>query len=186
MKTRAINSAPENQVQRHPDLSVLAIGFGFGKFAAKLHLRKLPTIKVISVVGCLAGLTAILAGCSSPSTSNSATPVSTESGKSVTADEIKNYARAVLAIEPIRQAAYTEIQKLTNDEKVDVTCTKADTIAALPKSIQDVAVNYCNQSKKIGESNGLTMAQFNAVTVSAQSNSELRQRIQNELLRLQK
>lgn len=137
--------------------------------------------------GWLAGLTAVLAGCSSPSASDSPTPISTPSGKSFTTEEVKNYAKAVLAIEPSRQSAYNEIQKLSNDEKVPgITCTKADTIAALPKSIQDIAVNYCNQAKKIGESQGLTMPQFNAITVSAQSNLELQKRIQNELLRLQR
>jgi len=144
-----------------------------------------PTIEVVSTIGWVIGLTAILAGCSSNSASNSASPIPTLS--SVSAEEIKNYAKAVLAIESKRKTAYDEIQKLTNDEPIpDVTCTKADTIAPLPKKIQDIAVNYCNQSKKIGESYDLTMPQFNAITVSAESNPDLRRRIQNELIRLQK
>jgi hypothetical protein len=109
------------------------------------------------------------------------------SAKSITSEEVENYARTVLAIEPSRQTAYSEIQKLTNEENVpDVTCTEVSSVAALPTNIQDIAVNYCNQSKKIGESNGLTISQFNAITVSAQSDSELQKRIQNELVRLQR
>jgi len=141
--------------------------------------------RVISTIGLLAGLTAILAGCSSNQASDSQTSIPTVS--SIRAEEVENYAKAVLAIEPKRQEAYNEIQKMTNDEQVpNITCTKADTITALPKSIQDVAVNYCNQAKKIGEGQGLTMSQFNAITVSAQSNPELGKRIQNELVRLQR
>ncbi len=144
-------------------------------------------IKVVSLIIALAGLTAILAGCSSGTTSNSPTPIATVSENSVSTEEIKNYAKAIVAIEPIRQAAYSEIQKNSNDEKIpDITCTKPDTIAALAKDIQDIAVNYCNQSKKIGESHDLTMPRFNGITASAQSNPELRRRIQNELLRLQR
>jgi hypothetical protein len=143
------------------------------------------TIEVVSTIGWLIGLTAVLAGCSSNSASDSSTPIPTLS--SVSTEEVKNYAKAVLAIESSRKAAYDEIQKLSNDEKIpEVTCTKADTIAALPKSIQDIAVNYCNKSKKIGEDHGLTMPQFNAITVSAQSDRDLQRRIQNELIRLQK
>ena len=142
---------------------------------------------MVSLLGCIVGLTAILAGCSSQSASNSPTPISTGAAKAVSAEEVKNYAKAVLLIEQSRQSAFNEIQKQTNDEKVpDVTCTKADTIAGLPKSIQDIAVNYCNQSKKIGESQNLTMPRFNEITVTAQSNPELRKRVQTELLRLQR
>jgi hypothetical protein len=131
----------------------------------------------------LAGLIAILAGCASHWASDSPTPIPTVS--SVTSQEIENYAKVVLKIEPMRQAAYKEIQELTKNEEVpDIICTQVDTIAPLSKNIQDIAVNYCNQSKKIGESEGLTMKRFNAVTVSAQSNPELQKRIQNELRRL--
>jgi len=144
-----------------------------------------PITKVLPTIGWLIGFTAILAGCSSNSASDSPTPVPTLS--SVSAEEVKNYAKAVVAIESTRQTAYTEIQKITNDENIpDVTCTKADTIASLSKDIQDIAVNYCNQSKKIGESHGLTIPQFNAITATAQSNPDLQRRIQNELIRLQK
>ena len=154
--------------------------FSSRKFALSL------IYKVVSTITWLAGLTAILAGCASNSASNAPTPIATVS--SVSAEEVKNYAKAVLAIESSRKNAYTEIQqKIDNDQKVpDITCTQADTIASLPKSVQDIAVNYCNQSKKIGESHGLTMPQFNAITVSAQTNPDLQRRIQNEMVRLQK
>ncbi len=142
-------------------------------------------IRVLSTIGWLAGLTFLFASCSSQSASNSPTPVPTM--KSVSTEEVKNYAKAVLAIEPKRQEAYREIQIKLNDEKVpEIVCTRADTIASLSKSVQDIAVNYCNQSKKIGGSHGLTIQKFNAITVTAKSDPELQRRIDNELIRLNK
>lgn len=181
----AVNLAWQEQVRHNPDS--LPLGTPSKRSIAIRSSRELPAIKVASCVVSLAGLAAILAGCSSGTASNSPTPIATVSEKTVTTEEVKNYAKALLAIESNRQAASSEIQKLTNEEKLpDITCTKPDTIAALPKNIQDVAVNYCNQSKKIGESHDLTMPRFNAITSSAQSSPELRKRIQNELLRLQR
>jgi hypothetical protein len=153
--------------------------FSSRKFALSLIFR------VVSTITWLVGFTAILAGCTSNSASNSPTPIPTVS--SVSPEEVKNYAKAVLAMESSRKSAYTEIQKITNDQKIpDITCTKTDTITPLAKSVQDIVVNYCNQSKKIGESHGLTIPQFNAITVSAQTNPDLQRRIHNELVRLQK
>jgi hypothetical protein len=142
-------------------------------------------IKVLSTIGWLAGLMMLFTGCSSNKASNSPTPIPTMT--SVSTDEIKNYAKAVLAIEPKRQEAYKEIQKDFKDAKVpEIVCTRADTLASLPKNVQDIAVNYCNQSKKIGKSHSLTIQQFNAITLNAQTNQDLQKRIYNELVRLKK
>lgn len=148
-------------------------------------LSRPPSLSIVLSIGWLAGLTTVLAGCASTPVSESATPIPTVT--SVTAVEIENYAKAVLAIEQSRQVASREIQQLTNSETVpDVNCTDAESIAALPSNIQGIAVNYCKQSKKyIDETQGLTMSQFNAITMSTRSNEELRQQIQTELIRLQ-
>jgi hypothetical protein len=70
----------------------------------------------------------------------------------VSSEDIANYAKAVLAIEPSRQEAYSEIQKMLNHEKVpDIICTQADSIAALPNRVQDIAVNYCINRKRLAK-----------------------------------
>jgi hypothetical protein len=133
------------------------------------------------------GLLAVLAGCSSQAVSDNPSPIPTVSAESVTAQEVENYAKAVIAIEPIRQEAYQEVQQNTNDQAVpDVSCTQPDSITALPNNLKKIAVNYCKQAKKIGEDQGLTMSRFNEITVTAQTDAILQQRIQNELLRLQR
>jgi Domain of unknown function (DUF4168) len=140
-------------------------------------------LRVIATLSWLVGLTLLMGGCGSNAASNAPTPVPTMTA--VTTEEIRNYAKAVIAIEPKRKAAYEEIRKNLNDDKVpEIVCTRADTIASLAKNVQDIAVNYCNQSKKMGESHGLTIQRFNEITVSAQSNKDLQRRIYNELVRL--
>ncbi len=155
----------------------------YGASAAKLFRRE-SFIRVLFSIAWLLGVTAIMSSCSSNSASETPSPIPTVT--TVSAEEVENYAKAVLAIEQSRQAAYNEIQQIINEEQVpNFNCIQADTIYALPGNVRDIAVNYCERAKDIGETQGLTMTQFNAITVTAQSDSELLKRIQNELVRLQ-
>jgi hypothetical protein len=167
-------ATPLNSCVKPIDLSV-----GFSSVSSS------PTLPLLLVtIAWFAGFTAILAGCSSTPASNSPSPTPTVT--SPTSQEIESYARAVLSIETSRRVAYDEIQKMTNNETVpDVTCTETKSIAALSKNLQEIAVNYCERSKKFIENEQLTMDKFNAMTASAQSNQELQQLIQRELIRLQ-
>ena len=153
--------------------------------AAKLPDKESLRRRVLATIGWLAGLTAILAGCSSNSASSdsqSASPASSFSPK-----DINNYATAVLAIEIKRRAAYKEIQNKINDEKFsEITCNKPDTIKDIDQSIQDIVVNYCKQAKQLVKDKSLTISKFNEITATAESSPELQTRIQDELLRLQK
>lgn len=105
--------------------------------------------------------------------------------QSVDNDDVRQYARVVLLMEPIRQTSYTQIKKIVGSVP-NVVCHQPNTIQSLPRRARPIAINYCNQSKRIVESNGLTIPRFNAITAIAQSDSDLRTRIQNELIRLQK
>lgn len=106
--------------------------------------------------------------------------------QNVSETEVTNYARAVLLMEPVRQTAFNQIKKMIGSEDVpSIVCHKPESLNALPSKAQEIAVNYCSRSKDIVESNGLTIARFNAITVNMQNNSNLKTRIHNELLRLQ-
>lgn len=134
--------------------------------------------KVVSAIAVIGGISLVLGGCSGNSSSTSTSEFSDE--------EIKNYARTILAIEPIRQSAYKEIQQISKSDKVPfIACGQRDSIASLSQDVQEIAMNYCNQSQKIGESNGLTMSRFNTVTMKAQSDLDLQKQIQNELVQMQ-
>lgn len=99
--------------------------------------------------------------------------------------EISNYARAVLGIEPRRQAAYDEIRGIAGGSVPAVVCHETRNINRLGRNIREIAVNYCNKAKEIIETNGLTVSRFNDITKSQQADPALQQRIQAELQRLQ-
>lgn len=112
--------------------------------------------------------------------------ISAAYAQAVSATEVTNYAQAVLAMEPVRQESYDEITKIIGSSDVpSIVCHKPESLNALPSNAQNIAVNYCNRSKAIVESNGLTISRFNAITVNMQNDPDLKTRIHNELVRIQ-
>jgi len=152
---------------------------------AKCSRRESLIIKILAAIGWLIGLTAILAGCASNRASDS--DAQSSPPLSVSSEEVENYAKVVLAIEPKREAATKEILRITKKDKVpNIACTRPKTITSLPRNVRGIAVNYCQQARDISESNGLTILQFNDITAATKSDEQLKIRIQNELIRLQK
>ena len=100
-------------------------------------------------------------------------------------DEITSYARSVLAIEPKRLGASQEIKGLAGGSVPRVVCNETSQINRLSGNVRGIVVNYCQQAKKIIETNGLTVSRFNQLTLLQQANPAVKQRIQAELLRLQ-
>ena len=100
-------------------------------------------------------------------------------------EEISNYARAVLAIEPRRLEVYNEIKGIVGGSVPRVVCNETREINRLSGNVRGIAVNYCQQAKKIIESNNLTVGRFNQLTLLQQASPAVKQRIQAELLRLQ-
>jgi Domain of unknown function (DUF4168) len=110
---------------------------------------------------------------------------STAYAEQVNNAEIKNYALAVLGMEPARQEAYNEIKKIIGQEPPAIACYKTESLSQLPRSARRIAVNYCNRSKQIVESNNLTSERFNAITQELQGDDNLKNRISNELIHIQ-
>ncbi|MBD0308972.1 MAG: DUF4168 domain-containing protein [Microcoleus sp. T1-bin1] len=100
-------------------------------------------------------------------------------------EEITSYARSVLAIEPKRLGASQEIKGLAGGSVPRVVCNETSQINRLSGNVRGIVVNYCQQAKKIIETNGLTVSRFNQLTLLQQANPAVKQRIQAELLRLQ-
>jgi hypothetical protein len=103
----------------------------------------------------------------------------------ISAQEITNYARSVLAIEPRRLKAYDEIKGIAGGSVPQVVCNETRAINGLSGNFRGIVVNYCEQAKKTIGSNGLTVARFNQITLLQQSDPTVKARIQAELLRLQ-
>jgi hypothetical protein len=101
--------------------------------------------------------------------------------------EVDRYAKAVLAVEPMRQQAFEKIKKLIISKEVpQVICNDPKTVNALPDKAKDIAVNYCNQSQKIVEDSGLSVERFNQITLEKEKNNVLKRQIYKALLNLQK
>jgi hypothetical protein len=99
---------------------------------------------------------------------------------------VTQYADAILAIEPVRQAAANEMKAVMGDRPLPVViCSQADTVKSLSKEAREIAVSFCNQTKGIIEGAGLSIAQFNQITQSHAIDPALKQRIQEELAKLQ-
>jgi hypothetical protein len=103
-----------------------------------------------------------------------------------TADQIKRYAKAVLLIETERKQAYQAISQILGKSPPVITCNHRESFNNLPANAQRIAVDYCNNSKKIVQDSGFTAAQFNAITNWIRSDDSLRRRVQNEMIRLQR
>jgi hypothetical protein len=114
------------------------------------------------------------------------TEVWAQQGSGVSDEEIRNYARAVLLIEPRRQQAYDEIKGISGGAVPAVICNETGSINSLNRDLRAIAVNYCEQAKNYIEQHNLTVTRFNEITRSQQANPNLQERIQEELLRLQR
>ncbi|TAF58815.1 MAG: DUF4168 domain-containing protein [Oscillatoriales cyanobacterium] len=87
--------------------------------------------------------------------------------------------------EPRREEAMKEIKGMAGGSVPRIVCNETQGINSLSGGMRGVAVNYCQQAKKIIETNGLTVSRFNQLTLLQQRDPAVKQRIQAELLRLQ-
>jgi hypothetical protein len=152
------------------------------RFNVSQVLSQSLIVGTLSAAAVLSGFTPSWSGRSAFVFSNSAYAQS-----SITSEEVTNYAKSVLAIEPIRLSAYSEIKEKVGSGNIPaIACYKPESLKSLSnKNLRAIAVNYCKKSKEIVESNGLTSSRFNAITVSIQNDSKLADQVQKELKRLQ-
>lgn len=149
------------------------------KFNVKRFLARLMVVGLISISSILLGLIPTL---QSPKTrivfSNAAY------ADDVSDQEIQEYARSVLALEPIRQRTYTQIKRKIGYVP-KIACDQPSSLNDLDSSIQQEAIDYCNQAIAIVESNNLSITRFNAITIAHKSDPDLLSRIQKALQQLQ-
>ncbi len=103
--------------------------------------------------------------------------------KPATAEEISNFVRSALSMEPMRKQAFQEI-KTKMGQVPAIRCDVPDGFETLDPSVRGVAIKYCNASKRIVESNGLSVARFNEILVTQRQDAKLRDRIQAETCRI--
>lgn len=133
-------------------------------------------------------VTLFLVGCGSGENTSTAPPVSPEElAKSIPDEEVINYAKAVIAIEQLRQTTAQEMRQISGDNSFEnISCTQPKTINELTPQMQELAINFCTKVRGISEANSLIIPRFNAITVNARNNPDLKKRIDQELISLQK
>ena len=99
-------------------------------------------------------------------------------------EEVTNYAQTVLKIEDQRQRAYKDIEAIMDTQPPEIACDQPESIKQLPNDAQEIAVEFCNQSKKIAADSGLSSDDFNAITENAQKDATFKKRIQNAMIRI--
>ncbi len=100
-------------------------------------------------------------------------------------DQINRYARSVIQIENQRQQAYQNISRILGKSPPAIVCNQPETFKGLPNQAQKIAVDYCNNSKRIVENSGLTPTQFNSITARIRSDVSFKKRVQDALIRVQ-
>jgi hypothetical protein len=103
--------------------------------------------------------------------------------QSISDQDVANYARSVLAIEPLRQSAYEDIKRISGSVP-RIECHRPSSLNDLPDNVRQIASNYCNQAISIVESNSLTITRFNSIRVAQDADSSLLNRIQQAILEL--
>ncbi len=145
-----------------------------------LNLNRIFTPSLMSSLVVFFG---ILHGCSlAPNFS----PTPPPPPSNFTDEEVTNYAQTVLKIEDQRKIAYEEIEAIIDDQPPEIACDQPESIKQLPNNAQQIAVQFCNQSKAIAQDSGLSSNQFNAITKNAQNDATLKTRIQNAMILIRK
>ncbi|MBE9114311.1 DUF4168 domain-containing protein [Lusitaniella coriacea LEGE 07157] len=105
----------------------------------------------------------------------------------VNPQELLNYAKALLAIEPLRQSTYNDIKRILGSRPVpNIVCDEPSSFANLPGNARQIAINYCHRSREISRRHGFSTDRFNRITGWVQSNPALKQRVQDAMLQLQR
>lgn len=105
----------------------------------------------------------------------------------VSSEEVQNYARSLLEIEPVRQDAYNAIKRITGSNEVPpIICNRPGSLNNLNREVRQIAVNYCTRSAQIAASHDLTADRFNAITATLQGDRDLATRIQEAMVQIQR
>lgn len=102
-------------------------------------------------------------------------------------EELNSYAQAVLEIEPIRKEVQRKVQvELEGEAMPQMACNRSESYQDLPEKARSLIIEYCNRSEEIVQEQGLSISQFNQITEQIQNNPELKEKVQEQMLKLQK
>jgi hypothetical protein len=92
--------------------------------------------------------------------------------------ELRNYAMALMQIEPIRQSTLAQVIRANGGGTLpNLVCNQPSTMDGLNGDARSLFIRYCNQSESIAASKGLNIDKFNHITQSVRSNPQLQNRV---------
>jgi hypothetical protein len=102
-----------------------------------------------------------------------------------TRDEIVNYAKAGYEVELLRQKVYKQIKNLINEPPPNIICNQRETLQGLSGDVRQIAVKYCNDSRKIVQKHHLTIDRFNQLKQYYDRGDDFYNSVQNILIDIQ-
>ncbi len=92
-------------------------------------------------------------------------------------DKLERYARAARQIEQKRLRVYNRISSSTGSAP-SFTCYQQASFNSLSQQTISVAKQFCDESRQIVRKNGLTLEEFNRITIRRKTDSNLNRRIE--------
>ncbi len=101
-----------------------------------------------------------------------------QAGEEFSDTELRNYALALMQIEPIRQSTLAQVIRANGGGTLpNLVCNQPSTMDGLNSEAKSLFIKYCNQSESIAASKGLNIEKFNHITQSVRSNPQLQNRV---------
>jgi hypothetical protein len=110
---------------------------------------------------------------------------SAASAQTVNDSEVRSYARVVLQMEPRRQTVLRDIETIIGEKPEEIPCYQTRPLRRLPQDARELALSYCNAYKELIEREGLGVSRFNEITQQAQTDEDLKRRIQSAMMAIQ-
>ncbi len=104
--------------------------------------------------------------------------------QAVSDGELRKYAMAVIAIEPLRLEALQAIKSKVGSVP-SLMCHQPGNLDALPADARRIFVKHCDRASDIAAKNGLSMDSFNRITAAVSADAGLRSKLQTMVNRLQ-
>jgi hypothetical protein len=94
--------------------------------------------------------------------------------------DLRNYAAALMQIEPIRQSTLAQVSRANSGGALpNLVCNQPNTMNGLNSEAKSLFINYCNQCESIAASKGLSIDRFNQLTQAVRSNPQLQNRVRS-------
>ena len=132
-------------------------------------------------LGILAGISGILIGIVPDFTASQPSLLFSSAARADEFSEadLRNYAAALMQIEPIRQSALAQVRASTGGTLPNLVCNQPNTMEGLNPEAKSLFVNYCNKCETIAASRGLSIERFNQITQSVRSNPQLQNQVRS-------